>query len=89
MSKKNEIKYLFTCSYHPKKMEISNRYTPERIAWEKEIERISAIETSIDIYQRLNTFRNLESLLTNWKIGMIQSLIDTDEIEYDVNGCYS
>lgn len=70
-------------------MEISIRYTPERIAWEEEIERISAIETSIDIYQRLNTFRNLESLLKNWKIGMIQSLIDTDEIEYDVNGCYS
>ena len=78
-------------------MEISIRYTPEKIAWEQEIERISAIETSIDIYLRLNTFRNLESLVSNWKIGMIQSLIDTDEIKYDyervpeygLNACFS
>ena len=53
------------------------RYTPERIAFEDTKMQITALEMGIDVWMRLKT----QDLVTTWKIGMIQGLLDSDEEE--------
>ena len=51
------------------------RYTPERIAFEDTKMQITALEMGIKIWMRLKT----QDLVTTWKIGMIQGLLESDE----------
>ena len=53
------------------------RYTPERIAFEDTKMQITALEMGIDVWMRLKT----QALVTTWKIGMIQGLLDSDQEE--------
>lgn len=58
------------------------RYTPEKIAWENTLQQMTALEMGIQVWMSVHN-KNMLDLLHTWKIGMIQGLIDSDEIEED------
>ena len=54
------------------------RYTPERVKWEDEKQKITALEMGINIWEENKKFKNIKTILDTWKIGMIQGLIESD-----------
>ena len=57
-------------------------YTQEKNAWEDLKVQVVAIEMALDLRETLGETKTLKYLLDNWKIGMIQGLLENDEEDY-------